>query len=115
MKSTRRNQGAAFKAEVAVAAATGDKTLAELSEQFHVHPTQGTEGKPHLLARAVDVCGGANPTADTPDLTTLHAKIGPRAWENDCSEGALLKAGWLSATRCLPEPTPCQSVGKVSS
>ena len=99
MKRTRRNHGATFKAQVALAAVTGDKTLAELAEQFHVHPTQITEWKPHLLARAVDVCGGATPTADTPDLQTRHAKIGPRGWENDCLEGALSKAGWLSATR----------------
>ena len=49
MKRTRRNQGAAFKAPVALAAATGDKTLAELSEQFHVHPTQITEWKQQLF------------------------------------------------------------------
>ena len=99
MKRTRRNHGATFKAQVALAAAKGDKTLAELSEQFHIHPTQLTEWKQQLLARAADVFGGTKPTADTPDLKTLHSKIGPRAWENDCLEGALSKAGLLSATR----------------
>jgi transposase len=34
MKRTRRNHGAAFKAQVAVAAIKGDKTLAELATQF---------------------------------------------------------------------------------
>ena len=43
IKGTRRNHGATFKAQVALAAVKGDKTLAELSEQFHVHPTQVTE------------------------------------------------------------------------
>jgi hypothetical protein len=38
MKRTRRNHGAAFKAQVALAACKGDKTLAELAEQFGVHP-----------------------------------------------------------------------------
>ena len=99
MKSTRRNHGATFKAQVALAAVKGDKTLAELSEQFHVHPTQVTEWKPQLLARAADVFGGTKPTSDTPDLKILHAKIGQLALENDFLEHALIKAGLLSATR----------------
>ena len=99
MKRTRRNHGAAFKAQVAVAAIKGEKTLAELAEQFSVHPTQITEWKQHLLARATDVFGRANPPVDTPELKTLHAKIGQLALENDFLEGALIKAGLLSATR----------------
>ena len=99
MKRTRRNHGATFKAQVALAAVKGDKTLAELAEQFHVHPTQITEWKQHLLARAADVFGGTKPTADMPDLKVLHAKIGQLALENDFLEGALSKAGWLSAKR----------------
>ena len=55
MKRTRRNHGAAFKAQVAVAAIKGEKTLVELAEQFSVHPTQITEWKQQLLARAADV------------------------------------------------------------
>ncbi len=58
MKRTRRNHGATFKAQVALAAVKGDKTLAELAEQFRVHPTQITEWKQQLLARAADVFGG---------------------------------------------------------
>ena len=99
MKRTRRNHGATFKAQVAVAAVKGDKTLAEIAEQFHVHPTQISEWKQQLLTRAADVFGGAKPTADTPDLKTLHAKIGQLALENDFLEHALIKAGLLSATR----------------
>ena len=99
MKSTRRNHGATFKAQVAVAAIKGDKTLTELAEQFSVHPTQITEWKQQLLARAADVFGGTKPPAEAPDLKTLHAKIGQLTLENDFLEGALTKAGWLSATR----------------
>ena len=98
MKRTRRNHGATFKAQVALAAVKGDKTLAELAEQFRVHPTQITEWKQQLLARAADVFGGTTPTADTPDLKTLHAKIGQLALEHDCLAGALTKAGLRSAT-----------------
>ena len=40
MRRKRRNQSPAFKAKVALAANKGDKTLAELAEQFDVHPNQ---------------------------------------------------------------------------
>ena len=99
MKRTRRNHGATFKAQVALAAVKGDKTLAELAEQFRVHPTQITEWKQQLLARAADVFGGTNPMADMPDLKVLHAKIGQLALENYFLDGALSKAGLLSAKR----------------
>jgi len=69
------------------------------AEHFRVHPTQITEWKQQLLARAADVFGGTKPTSDTPDLKTLHAKIGQLALENDFLEGALTKAGLLSARR----------------
>ena len=84
MKRTRRNHGAAFKVQVAFAAFKGDKTLAELATQFGGHPTQITEWKPHLLARAVEVFGGTKSTSDVPDLKVLHATIGQLALEHDC-------------------------------
>jgi transposase len=84
MKRTRRNHGAAFKTQVAFAAVKGDKTLAELATQLSVHPTQITEWKQHVLARAVDVFGGTKSTSDVPDLKVLHAKIGQLALEHDC-------------------------------
>ena len=45
MKRTRRNHGATFKAQVALAAVKGDKTLAELAEQFQrpSHPDHRME------------------------------------------------------------------------
>jgi transposase len=97
MKRSRRNHGATFKAQVARAAVKGDKTLAELAEQFSVHPTQITEWKQQLLARAADVFGGAKPLYEMRDLKTLHAKIEQLALENDLLEGARTKAGLRSA------------------
>ncbi len=57
MKRTRRNHGATFKAQVALAAVKWDKAVAELAEHFQVHPTQITDWKQQLLARAADVFG----------------------------------------------------------
>jgi len=76
MRRTRRNHGAPFKAPVALAAVKSEKMLAEVAEQFSVHPTQITEWKQPLLARAMDVFGGTKPLSEAPDLKTLHAKIG---------------------------------------
>jgi transposase len=53
----RRNHAAAFKAKVALAALKGDKTLAELAEQFDVHPNQITDWKTRLAEGAAGVFG----------------------------------------------------------
>ena len=99
-KLTRRTHSAVFKAQVALAAIGGDKTLAELAQRFDVHPNQITEWKRQLSERAPDVFGGGAAPAEPPvDLTALHAKIGQLTLENDFLEGALTKVGWLSATR----------------
>ena len=41
-KRTRRTHAPAFKAKVALAAIKGEKTLAELAQQYDVHPNQIT-------------------------------------------------------------------------
>lgn len=55
----------------------------ELAEQFSVHPTQITEWKQQLLARAANVFGGSKPPSEAPDLKTLYAKIGQVTLEHD--------------------------------
>jgi transposase-like protein len=97
----RRNHTPAFKAKVALAAVKGEKTLSELAELFDVHPNQITAWKAQLLEGAVDVFGsGASSAEAAPvDLKALHAKIGELTLENDFLEGALGKAGLLSAKR----------------
>ena len=98
----RRNHTPAFKAKVALAAIKGDRTLAELAEQFDVHPNQITSWKAQLEGCAADVFGpGGSAAAQLPaiDVKSLHAKIGALTLENDFLEGALTKAGLLSAKR----------------
>jgi transposase-like protein len=95
----RRNHAPAFKAQVALAALKGDKTLAELTQQHDVHPNQITEWKAQWLERAAHVFDGGAKPAEEPDLKTLHAKIGQLTLENDFLESALTKAGLLSAKR----------------
>lgn len=100
MKRTRRNHASGFKAKVALAAIKGDKTLAELAEHFDVHPNQITDWKQILQESAANVFGGtAKEKSAEPDIKVLHAKIGQLTLENDFLEGALNKAGLLSARR----------------
>jgi len=100
-KRPRRNHTSAFKAKVALAAVKGEKTLAELAQQFDVHPNQITQWKGQLLEGAAGVFGRDTPEAAASgvDLKSLHAKIGELTLENDFLEGALTKAGLLSAKR----------------
>jgi len=78
----RRNHTPAFKARVAIAAIKGDRTLAELAEQFDVHPNQITTWKAQLEGGAADVFGCGNGAAQPAvDVKSLHAKIGVDAGE----------------------------------
>ena len=98
----RRNHTPAFKAKVALAAVKGEKTLAELAQQFDVHANQITTWKAQLLDGAAGVFGSeprAASTAPAVDVRTPHAEIGELTLTNDFLSGALSKAGLLSAKR----------------
>jgi transposase-like protein len=85
-QTSRRNHTPAFKAKVALAAIKGDRTVAELAEQFDVHPTQITSWKTQLDGGAADVFGpggGNGAAAPAVDVKSLHAKIGELTLEND--------------------------------
>ena len=100
MKRPRRNHAPGFKAKVALAALKGDKTLAELAQQFDVHPNQITQWKTQLLARAMELFETAQDRdAAAPDVKALHAKIGQLVLENDFLAGALGRLPEASAKR----------------
>jgi transposase len=96
-RRTRRVFNAEFKAKVALAALREDKTLAQLCQQYELHPAQITEWKKQLLERATDVFDSGGKSSSPVDLGPLHVKIGQQALEIDFLESALTKAGLLSA------------------
>ena len=100
-RRARRTHTPAFRAKVALAAIKGEMTLAQLAEHFDVHPNQITQWKVQLQELAANVFGpGGQGTAQPAiDVKSLHAKIGELTLENDFLEGALTKAGLLSAKR----------------
>ena len=85
MKRKRRNHLPGFKAKVALAALKGDKTLAELADQFDVHPNQINEWRRQLLENADTIFGSQQDKQkmDEAQLKDLHAKIGQLTLEND--------------------------------
>src|SRR4051794_29675574 len=84
----RRNHTPAFKAKVALAAVKGEKTLAELAQQFDIHPNQITQWKAQLLDGAAGLFGSESRSdSQGPALTVLHAKIGELTLENDFVAG----------------------------
>ncbi|CAN5336840.1 hypothetical protein BH10PSE8_BH10PSE8_05100 [soil metagenome] len=75
-RRVRRNHSPAFKAKVALAAIKGEKTLADLAQQFDVHPNQITQWRSQLLDGAAGVFGSeAKPEATAPviDVKPLPA------------------------------------------
>ena len=79
MASKRKTHTAAFKAQVALAALKGDRTVNELATQFGVHPTLIHSWKKHLLAGAGEVfANGSKGAAVDAEVvqTQLYEQIG---------------------------------------
>ncbi len=91
MKPKRRKHLPGLKAKVAPAAIKNENTLAELAEQFDVHPNQISEAKRLLFEQADIVFGSAQEhmSADEARLKELHAKVGELTLENDFLAKAL--------------------------
>ena len=91
MRRKRRNHSSAFKAKVALAAIKGDRTLADLAEQFDVHPNQIQEWRKRLLENADTVLGRGQQQQEEAagQVKELHAKIGQLTMERDFLEQGL--------------------------
>ncbi len=87
----RRNHSPVFKAKVALAAVSGARTLADLAEQFDVHPNQIQDWKKKLVQEAEHVFGvrAVEAAQSADERQKLHAKIGQLAMENDFLSTAL--------------------------
>lgn len=91
MRRKRRNHSTAFKAKVAVAALKGDRTQAELAEDFDIHPNQIIEWRRQLLENADQIFGRSEKQAEESEykIKDLHEKIGQLTMERDFLEQGL--------------------------
>ena len=78
MRRKRRNHLPGFKAKVALAAIKGDRTLAELAEQFDVHQNQVQDWRKQLLDQA-DTVFGSGQDRKTADEAHLRYSTATRA------------------------------------
>ena len=78
MASKRKSHSTTFKAQVALAAVKGDRTINQLATHYSVHPTLIHAWKKHLLAGAEAVfTTGAKATGPQEDRTAeLYEQIG---------------------------------------
>jgi transposase len=85
--SERRKFSATMKSEVALAALKGERTLAELSAQYEVHPNLITQWKRQLASHATAAFAEKASTraesSHEKQLAKLYARIGQLEMERD--------------------------------
>ena len=74
MAAKRKIHTATFKAQVALAALKGDRTINELASHYSVHPTLIHGWKKHLQAGAETIFANGSKTTST-DTETLQAEL----------------------------------------
>jgi transposase len=90
-KEEEKQHSANFKARVAMAAVSGERTLAELSVEFGVHPTMISTWKQGLVKRAGELFERGNKAPSVDDaqkvIDDLYRKIGQLQVERDFLAG----------------------------
>ena len=81
----RWNHSPTFMAQVALSAIRGDQTLAELAQQYDIHPNRISDWKTQLPERLAQVFDGQPEPG--PDLKELHDKIGQLTLANLFKKG----------------------------
>lgn len=78
MTIKRRNHSPEFKAKVALAAAKGDETVAELAPKYNLHANQISTWKKELLENAAMIFAFESQLSkdNNEEVDKLHAKIG---------------------------------------
>ena len=72
MSGKRRVFEAAFKAQVALAAATGERTTAQLASQFGIHTSQVTAWKTQLMGQVAELFAGGRTLARLNTFWTIQ-------------------------------------------
>ncbi len=101
-RRARRDPCTGFQGQGGAGRHQGEKTLAELAQQYDVHPNQITAWKAQVTEGVAGIFGSGSAgleAAPAVDVKVLHAKIGELTLEVDFLAGALGKAGLLRAKR----------------
>lgn len=86
MANVRKNHSPAFKSKVAIEAIKKEKTMAQLSGEFGIHPNQITQWKSHLLNELPGIFSNRRSKSDKDSeqlINELYRQIGQLKVELD--------------------------------
>lgn len=86
MRNMRKKHDAAFKAKVALEAVRGEKTIAQLSSEYGVHPNQIGQWRKRLLEELPEIFSGKREKIDRDGdelVAELYRQIGQLKVELD--------------------------------
>ena len=94
----RKQHSAEFKARVAMTALSGEKTLAELSAEFGVHPTMISSWKQELVKRAGELFARGSKAAAVEDAQRSSTICTARS--ASCRSSAIFLPGSPPSPEC---------------